>query len=709
MVANKPVLLYILTNKQKSMKNYTIILLVSVIIFNIPVIAQENDDPVSIGTYKKLYSNILNEERTLLVNLPRGYDETKISYPVLYILYGGQVEGYFAEAVHIVDRLSVGSVIPDMIIIGIENVDRYRDCLPVDRNGEAGGADKFLRFFKEELIPYVNEKYRTKDFKILCGPQAGATFSVYALIEEPALFNANIITNPFYNSSIREYLLTESSDFFRQDQNLKNFLFISTYPHFDSKEMLEYLQKFRLIVENGRQNDFALIINTEEEDEDDVVSPMGLRKGLKEYFKEYKFPGETKIKGLEDLKEYYHILSQQYGYEVDIPEFTLVRQGDKLEESNNLEEAKIVFEYIVEKYPHDLNSYARLAELHRRWGNYDLAVQYYEHFLERERMPFIEGRLNSLKEYLNSPCFTSKMALDVSSLESVLLKTDEILANPDKFWETDGAYNLAKKWHDINKISVDTLDYYSTWIEHLEEINDLTEVQRLNHSSFRLMKEIMDRKGIFDERALQHICSFLPENDVNLNTTVYLTGHTLAWAFMTHSNVVINVLHSHYRDKNADYFMNTIVHEVFHIGYGKNRAFRTEKELENSGIYDILDTFHNEGMAVYTAYKAQKFFPAPYEEDYVLLENPQEVQGLLKLLNGFFSEAKSLSEDELRTQSWDIGIMKRGYYVVGAFMAKTIDEQLGREALIETIKKGPLSFVSTYNQLVDPEMQVYEF
>lgn len=691
------------------MKNYTIILLITVIIFNIPVIAQENDDPVSIGTYKMLYSKILNEERTLLVNLPRGYNETKISYPVLYILYGGQVEGYFAEAVHIVDRLSVGSVIPDMIIIGIENVDRYRDCLPVNRNGEAGGADKFLRFFKEELIPYVNEKYRTKDFNILCGPQAGATFSVYAMIEEPALFNANIITNPFYNSSIREYLLTKSGVFFQQDQDLKNFLFISTYPHFDSKEMLEYLEKFRLIVENGRQNDFALIINTEEEDEDDVVSPMGLRKGLKEYFKEYKFPGETKIKGLEDLKDYYHNLSKQYGYEVDIPEFTLVRQGDKLEESNNLDEARIVFEYIVKKYPHDLNSYARLAEMHRRWGNYDLAIQYYEQFLERNRMPFIEGRLNSLKEYLNSPCFTSKVTLDVSSLESVLLKTDEILANPDKFWETDGAYNLAKKWHDINKISVDTLDYYSTWIERLEEINDLTETQKQNHSSFRLMNEIMDRKGIFDERALQHICSFLPENDVNLNTTVYLTGHTLAWAFMTHSNIVINVLHSHYKDKNADYFMNTIVHEVFHIGYGKNRAFRTEDDLENPGIYDVLDSFHNEGMAVYTAYKAQKFFPAPDEEDYVLLEDINEVKRLLKLLNGFFSEAKSLSEDELRVKSWDLGIMQRGYYVVGAFMAKTIDEQLGREALIETIKKGPLSFISTYNQLAEPEMQVYEF
>ncbi len=108
----------------------------------------------------------MNEDRILLINLPNGYHETTNSYPVLYILYGGQVEGYFAEAVHIVARLNEASRIPDMIIIGVKNVDRYRDCLPINRNGEPGGADNFLKFFTEELIPFVDQSYRTKDFRM---------------------------------------------------------------------------------------------------------------------------------------------------------------------------------------------------------------------------------------------------------------------------------------------------------------------------------------------------------------------------------------------------------------------------------------------------------------------------------------------------------------------------------------------------------------
>ena len=207
--------------------NRIIISLMALAVFIMPILAQEDGDPVSIGTYRKLYSHILNEDRTLLVNLPRGYDETAIHYPVLYILYGGQVEGYFADAVHNVSRLNEASRIPDMIIVGVKNVDRYRDCLPINRNGEPGGADKFLKFFTEELIPFVDQSYRTKDFRILLGPQAGAAFGLYALMENPGLFRVHIVMSPFWIQASREYMLEKARDFFNREGSLNNFLFIT--------------------------------------------------------------------------------------------------------------------------------------------------------------------------------------------------------------------------------------------------------------------------------------------------------------------------------------------------------------------------------------------------------------------------------------------------------------------------------------------------
>jgi len=405
----------------------SIITMMALAVFVIPALAQEDGDPVSIGTYRKLHSKILNEDRILLVNLPHGYDETTNSYPILYILYGGQAQGYFADAVHIVERLNEASRIPDMIIVGVKNTDRYRDCLPINRNGEPGGADNFLKFFVEELIPFVDKSYRTKNFRILLGPQAGAAFSVYALMENPVLFRVNIITNPFWIRSNREYMLTKANGFFCKEGSLDNFLFIILNTNVDNEDTMEYLRKFTAIVKEGKKRDFTLILNPLEKREVGIISSPRLKKGLETFFEKYKFPKEIQIDGLEDLKEYYHNLSQKYGYEIDIPEFTLIRQGDGLEERQKLEEAKILYEYVVEKYPHDLNSYARLADLHRMWGNCNLSIKYYEQFLERRKMPFIERRLISLKKYINeSAVYVIEKTINKSGIDAGIAKYQQL-------------------------------------------------------------------------------------------------------------------------------------------------------------------------------------------------------------------------------------------------------------------------------------------
>jgi len=422
----------------------SIIFTISIMFFmNNSSLAQEDGTPVSIGTYRKLHSQILNEDRTLLVNLPRGYNATTIHYPVLYILYGGQVQGYFAETVHIVDRLSEASKIPDMIIVGVKNVDRYRDNLPINRNGEPGGAENFLKFFTKELIPFIDQTYRTKDFRILLGSQAGATFSVYTLMEKPALFRVNIITNPFWNRSIRDYLLTKASDFFNLEGRLKNFLFITYNTGDDNEETMKYLQKFTTLVEKGKRSGLTLILNPLEESGDYMIPSPGLKKGLITFFKEYKFPNEIEIGGLIDLKQYYQRLSKNYGYKIDIPGFTLIRRGDKLEERQKFEEAKMVYEYVVEKYPHDLNSYARLAELYRRMGNYKRSINYYKQFLEGRKEPFIERRLNSLHRYIKeSAVYAVENAINNSGIEAGIAKYQELKSNDqNKLYFSENDFN----------------------------------------------------------------------------------------------------------------------------------------------------------------------------------------------------------------------------------------------------------------------------
>jgi predicted alpha/beta superfamily hydrolase len=423
---NKGVIL--MKNRIQDLVTITIVAISIVFAVNTHSSAQEDGSPVSIGTYRTLHSQVLNEDRTLLVNLPRGYDETTIHYPVLYILYGGQVQGYFAEAVHIVDRLHEAGLIPQLILVGVKNVDRYRDNLPVNRGGERGGAENFLRFFVDELIPFVDESYRTKDFRILLGPQAGASFGLYTLMEQPGLFRVNITTNPFWNLSVREYLLERAKDFFSREGSMKSFLFITCNTSDDNEATMEYLHRLEAVVEKGKRSGFTMVLNPvgAREPEDLIPSP-GLREGLETYFRKYNLPKDIEIDGIESLKAYYQALSEAYGYEVDIPEFTLIRQGEILEGSQKFEEANMIYEYVVNQYPHNLNSYNRLAELHRRLGNYDQAIMYYEQFLERRREPFIERRLSSIRRYVSeSAAYAVEGAIRDLGIEAGLTEYEEI-------------------------------------------------------------------------------------------------------------------------------------------------------------------------------------------------------------------------------------------------------------------------------------------
>lgn len=364
--------------------------------------AEEDGSPVAIGTYRTFRSQVLNEDRTLLVNLPHGYDESNNRYPVLYVLYGGQVRGYFADAVHVVDRLSESSLIPELIIVGVKNVDRYRDNLPINRQGEEGGTAKFLQFFTEELIPFVDENYRTEDFRILLGPQAGAAFALYALMERPGLFMGNVVTNPFWSRSSARYLLERAEQFFAGDEPLDAFLFITCETSDDNEETMALLDGLVSLVESGGRSGFTIALNPLGEDEaDEGIPSAGLKQGLKTYFKAYKFPDDMAVGGLADLARYYGDLSGEYGYDIEIPHFILIRRGNEVENSGNLDEAQAMYEYALSHYPHSLTSLFCLAGVHQKKGEYDRAINYYEDFLRRRHEPLIERRLSSLKRYVN--------------------------------------------------------------------------------------------------------------------------------------------------------------------------------------------------------------------------------------------------------------------------------------------------------------------
>lgn len=423
--------------------------------------AQQDGAEIPFGKYRVLHSKILDEDRTLLVSLPDDYESSKLAYPVLYLLYGDQVKGYYAEAVNIVHRLSGGGEIPPFIIVGVANTDRYRDCLPLQRDGKPGGADKFLRFFSEELNSFISANYRIKKFSILAGPQAGAAFGLYAMMEKPETFNAFIVSNPFWTEYTRSYFLDRTEVFLNAVSIPKNFMHVTYWDKEgwqDHRDAVEALNKFAGLFSKNKSENFSLHLNYIP-DNQDFVPPFGLKEGLRKFFQYYTPTNYSELNTLTDIQKYYNSLSADYGYEVDIPEMLLVRKSDDLQNNGNLAEEKYILGFLLKANPNSLNALSRMANLHRMLGEYDNAISYFEKLLMIRKEPFFERQMQSLLKFKEeSAVYILEPILNASGIDAMLMKYRALKNDPQNhrsFDETDfnsWGYRLLQRGESIKAI-----------------------------------------------------------------------------------------------------------------------------------------------------------------------------------------------------------------------------------------------------------------
>ena len=199
-------------------------------------------DPVTLGTYRVLASEILDEVRVLQVRIPTGYDDTDESYPVVYLFHSDEVDLYFSLAVHDL-RVLGRNQMPPVILVGIANTDRLRDMLPWPTpNGRGGQAERFLEFVTTELIPFVESEYRANGTRILVGPQVSAEFVAWAMMMNPERFDAFIIENPCGIEWEPNSLCGPMVDFARSPAAVGKYLSISS-PADPPREAIEYLRE----------------------------------------------------------------------------------------------------------------------------------------------------------------------------------------------------------------------------------------------------------------------------------------------------------------------------------------------------------------------------------------------------------------------------------------------------------------------------------
>ncbi|HKP32607.1 MAG TPA: alpha/beta hydrolase-fold protein [Chitinophagaceae bacterium] len=156
----------------------------------------------------------LNRDRRIWIYLPKGYNESKEKYPVLY-MHDGQ--NLFDAATSPFGEWGVDealdSAVKKCIVVGIDNgqVKRMNEYNPYEyaKFGK-GEGDQYIDFLAKTLKPYIDKKFRTKkdsEHTTVAGSSMGGLISLYAAIKYPKVFGKAGVFSPAFQTSPK--LLTD--------------------------------------------------------------------------------------------------------------------------------------------------------------------------------------------------------------------------------------------------------------------------------------------------------------------------------------------------------------------------------------------------------------------------------------------------------------------------------------------------------------------
>jgi hypothetical protein len=357
----------------------------SLLLFTAAVFAQA---PATSGvTTLKLKSDVLGEDRTILVRTPAGYDAGNQRYPVLYMTDGDAHIGHTGATVEFLSR---NGRMSELILVGISNTDRTRDLSPThvkttNPDGRlqmptSGGGDKFLKFIETELIPEIEKSYRVQPYRILAGHSLGGLFAVHAMLSRPELFNSYIAVSPALQWD-NQATVKRAEDFFKTRKELDRTLYFSL--GHEPGPIEDAFHQFKQVLNKNQAKGFEWEAQEMADEDHGSVVLRSHYAGLRKVYNGWQLPrdpdtGQVTAADLKGVEEHYKKLSTKFGFPIPVPENLMNQVGYQLLFGEKSEEAIAAFKLNVERYPASANVYDSLAEAYERSGRLDLAAPLYE-------------------------------------------------------------------------------------------------------------------------------------------------------------------------------------------------------------------------------------------------------------------------------------------------------------------------------------------
>lgn len=329
--------------------------------------------PTRLGETVALRSDVLDELRTVYVSLPASYRSSQRSYPVLYLLDGDWHFPVVASQVRYLSECGASDIIaPELIVVGIENVDRDRDFTPThvpEYEGmefpTSGEAADFLQFLTRELIPFIDDSYRTVDHRVLGGWSFGGLFTIYAMTQTPDLFNAYLAISPSLWWEHERLLNEPPPGPFKKPGRLVITIGAEEEGGWNHTAVTKFAAQLQAKPINGLE---LTVIEIEGAGHNQSL-PLAYYRAIRALYSDWMAPNEVIEAGRGRIDRYYHELSDQYGYAVPVPEQALANLGIGHLQAERMEDARLAFEEVTRLYAESSYGHYLLGRVWHKSGD----------------------------------------------------------------------------------------------------------------------------------------------------------------------------------------------------------------------------------------------------------------------------------------------------------------------------------------------------
>ena len=412
---------------------YLLVLIGSILMVNQHAIAQTTESQTEQFQNRivdSIFSKTLSESRDFWVRLPDNFQpDNDEKYAVIYLMDGFSLESTL-EAVY---GNYWGHYLPHMILVGVSNrKNRTRDLTTSQikmRRGsafdyETGGAETFTKFMEEELIPYIDSKYPTMNYRTLIGHSYAGLFTINMLVNHNHLFQNYIAIDPsldwddqkllkqakqklstesYEGKSLFVSLAAEQLHMWNEEINMENIMDDSSEFTLFARSIIE----FSNYTKSQKQNGLNFSWKVYNEDLHGTVPLPSIRDGLIFLFEWYQFKSPQKYNNPETpLEELVALLKEQeqiYTEHFGVPTAPMIDEmlngyGYMNMQMGQPEKAFMFFEMNIKYNPTSANAYDSMAEYYESQNDKENALKYLNKAYEISGDDYYKERIEALNK-----------------------------------------------------------------------------------------------------------------------------------------------------------------------------------------------------------------------------------------------------------------------------------------------------------------------